>query len=66
MIKPRRDNLCCSLERDLVHNPCVRGGSQLCLYENWILLSLSQDANVCFEFFGKLSFTPIPNPYTLR
>ena len=27
-VEPQRDNLCNSLECDLVHNPCVRGGSQ--------------------------------------
>jgi hypothetical protein len=27
-VEPRRDNLHNSLECDLVHNPCVRGGSQ--------------------------------------
>jgi hypothetical protein len=36
MVKPWRDNLRGSPERDLVRNPCVRGGSQISLYKNWI------------------------------
>jgi hypothetical protein len=32
-VKLHRGNLCFSLTHDLMFNPCVRGGSQLCLYE---------------------------------
>jgi hypothetical protein len=63
-VKPRRVSPRSLPECNLVRNPCVRGGSQADLYDNWILLSLSQDANVCFDNFGELFSQPNPKYYT--
>jgi hypothetical protein len=52
MIKPQKDNLRCSPERDLVCNPFVRGGSQLCLYEQLDLPLPRTRFYVCFMTMG--------------
>ena len=57
-VKPRRVSPRSLPEYDLVHNPCVRGGSQADLYDNWIRLSLTQDDTVCFGNFGELCSQP--------
>jgi hypothetical protein len=64
-VGPRRDNLCNSPECDLMHNPCVRGGSQ---QDNTTIGFDSPYRKILslFDRFGKLSFQPIPNPYTLN
>jgi hypothetical protein len=61
MIKPWRDNLCGSLKRALVHNPCVRGGSQLCLYEKLDLFSLSKDAKFVLNALESCTHSLIPS-----
>jgi hypothetical protein len=71
MIRPlqivgsRRDNLCNSPECDLVCNPYVRGVSQ---QDNTTIGFDSPYRKILslFDIFGKLSFQPIPNPYTLN
>jgi hypothetical protein len=64
-IGPQKDNIRNSPECDLVRNPCVRGGSQ---QANTTIGFDSPYRNILslFNSFGKLSFQPIPKPYTLN
>jgi hypothetical protein len=64
-IEPQRDNLRNSPECDIMRNPCVRGGSQ---QANMTIGFYSPYPKILslFDSFGKLSFQPIPKPYTLN
>jgi hypothetical protein len=58
LVKLWRGDLCCSSTCDLVFIPCVRGGSQLFLYDSWIF-SLFSVLQSCFNGLGEFTLHPI-------